>query len=93
MILSSKHSLFPGFVSGDSLSTVESFDPIVGKWEVAQAMSTLRSRVGVGVLLGKLYAIGGYNGLERLSTVEVFELHLKQWRQVAPMNTRRRYIY
>ena len=41
--------LFPG----DSLSTVECFDPILGRWTVAEAMSTMRSRVGVTVLNGE----------------------------------------
>ena len=30
-----------------------------------------RSRVGVAVMQNRLYAIGGYNGQERLNTVEV----------------------
>ncbi|KAL5009869.1 hypothetical protein ScPMuIL_012174 [Solemya velum] len=75
--------------SGDSLSTVESFDPITGKWMVAEAMSTMRSRVGVAVLSGLLYAIGGYDGMERLSTVEVFHLETKKWKRVASMNCKR----
>lgn len=40
-------------VTGDSLSTVEYYDPIVGRWSVAEAMTTLRSRVGATVLAGK----------------------------------------
>ncbi|XP_064610470.1 LOW QUALITY PROTEIN: kelch-like protein 18 [Liolophura sinensis] len=88
----------PGFIyaiggltsSGrDSLSTVEYYDPIVGRWSVAEAMTTLRSRVGATVLAGCLYAIGGYDGQERLSTVEVFEPDLKKWKKVSPMNCKR----
>lgn len=60
--------------AGDSLSTVEVMDPLTGKWSPAEAMSMLRSRVGVAVLRNKLYAIGGYNGTERLNTVEVVHL-------------------
>ena len=33
----------------------------------------LRSRVGVAVMKSRLYAIGGYNGTERLNTVEEFD--------------------
>ncbi|KAG1714379.1 Kelch-like protein 18 [Nymphon striatum] len=75
--------------SGDSLSTVEVFDPVVGRWQMAEAMSMLRSRVGVAVMRNKLYAIGGYNGSERLSTVEVFDPENKLWNKVAPMNCKR----
>lgn len=40
--------------------------------------------------VGCLYAIGGYDGQERLSTVEVFEPDLKKWKKVSPMNCKRR---
>lgn len=38
---------------------------------MGEAMSMLRSRVGVAVTSGKLYAFGGFNGAERLSTVSI----------------------
>ncbi len=34
----------------------------------------LRSRVGVAVMQNRLFAIGGYNGQERLNTVEVSDI-------------------
>ena len=51
----------------------------------------LRSRVGVAVMKNRLYAIGGYNGTERLNTVEVFDSESKRWSRVASMNCKRRY--
>lgn len=36
----------------------------------------LRSRVGVAVTDGKLYAFGGFNGQERLSTVNFFPIRM-----------------
>jgi len=74
---------------GESVSTVEVFNPDTGKWQMSEAMSMLRSRVGVTVMDLKLYAIGGYDGTERLSTVEVFDSELKKWTRVAPMNCKR----
>lgn len=55
--------------NGDSVSTVEIYDPLTKEWKMGEAMSMLRSRVGVAVTGGKLYAFGGFNGTERLSTV------------------------
>lgn len=55
--------------NGDSVSTVEIYDPLTKEWKMGEAMSMLRSRVGVAVTGGKLYAFGGFNGSERLSTV------------------------
>ncbi|CAH0395259.1 unnamed protein product [Bemisia tabaci] len=75
--------------TGDSLSTVEVFDPISGRWHMAQAMKMLRSRVGVAVLKNRLYAFGGYNGVERLSTVEVFDPVQRAWNKVASMHCKR----
>jgi len=75
--------------SGNSLSTVEVYDPILGRWRDAEAMSMLRSRVGVAVMHNRLYAIGGYNGQERLNTVEVFDAKTKRWSKVAAMNCKR----
>ncbi|XP_013777569.1 kelch-like protein 18 [Limulus polyphemus] len=75
--------------AGDSLSTVEVYDPNIGRWQMAEAMTMLRSRVGVAVMHNKLYAIGGYNGSERLSTVEVFNPDTKVWTKVASMNCKR----
>lgn len=75
--------------NGDSVSTVEMYDPKTSTWTMSQNMSMLRSRVGVAVMNSKLYAIGGYNGHERLSTVEVFDPELKKWTKVAPMTCKR----
>lgn len=75
--------------SGDSLSTVEVYNPLTERWELAEAMSILRSRVGVAVLNNKLYAFGGYNGIERLSSVEVFDPAIKSWNIVSPMHRKR----
>ncbi|XP_026273850.1 kelch-like protein 18 [Frankliniella occidentalis] len=75
--------------SGDSLSTVEVFDPLVGRWQMAEAMTMLRSRVGVAVMRNRLYAFGGYNGTERLSTVEVFNPVERVWSRVSPMHCKR----
>lgn len=75
--------------SGNSLSTVEVYDPILGRWRDAEAMSMLRSRVGVAVMENRLYAIGGYNGTDRLNTVEVFDAETKRWSRIASMKCKR----
>jgi len=65
---------------------------MTGKWALAEAMSMLRSRVGVATLRNSLYAIGGYNGHDRLATVEVFDPVRKYWSQVTPMQSTRRLV-
>ncbi|XP_060522412.1 kelch-like protein 18 [Cylas formicarius] len=75
---------------GDSVSTVEYYDPKSGKWHNAPPMSMMRSRLGVAVVKHKLYAFGGYNGKDsRLSSVEVYDAIKKEWNIVAPMICKR----
>ncbi|XP_037072412.1 LOW QUALITY PROTEIN: kelch-like protein 18 [Pollicipes pollicipes] len=75
--------------SGGSLSTVEVFHPVTGRWTMAEKMSGNRSRVGVATMNGRLYAIGGFNGTDRLATVEVFDPRSRTWEEAKPMNYRR----
>ena len=57
------------------LATAEVFEPRLGEWRLIAPMSTRRSSVGVGVVGGQLYAVGGYDGASRqcLSSVERFD--------------------
>lgn len=80
------------FVPGDSLCSVEYFNPDVNAWKMAPAMSMLRSRLGVAVLRGKLYAFGGYNGRDRLASVEVYDAIKNEWSTVSPMQCKRRLV-
>lgn len=54
-------------------------------------MSTRRSSVGVVVLDGYLYAVGGYDGVARqcLNSVERYDSQRDEWIQVEPMTQRR----
>lgn len=74
------------------MSTVEYYDPHSNEWQLAPPMSMLRSRLGVAVLRGKLYAFGGYNGKDRLASVEVYDAAKEEWSTVSPMQCRRRYV-
>ena len=58
------------------------YDPVTRKWGATAGMTTQRSRVGVAVVDDVLYAIGGYDGRERLDTVEAFYPDLKLWKTV-----------
>lgn len=54
-------------------------------------MASRRSSVGVGVLGGLLYAVGGYDGASRhcLSSVECYNPVKKEWNLVCDMSARR----
>lgn len=73
----------------DALNTVERFSPLLERWEQVAPMHSCRSRVGVAVLNGQLYAAGGYDGNERQNTVEVYSPDNNQWNYVTAMGAKR----
>merc|ERR1711936_878225 len=61
------------------------------EWRSIASMGTRRSSVGVGVLGGLIYAVGGYDGNSRqcLASVEVYNPDQDIWCPVADMSARR----
>jgi len=52
-------------------------------------MSTHRHGLGVAVLEGPMYAVGGHDGWSYLNTVERWDPQARQWNFVATMSTPR----
>ncbi len=77
--------------SPSGLNSVECYDPRNNEWRMVAPMSTRRSSVGVGVVGGLLYAVGGYDGASRhcLSSVEAFSPDTDSWTAVSEMSCRR----
>ena len=59
-----------GWCSGDAISSVERYDPGTREWRMATPMSKRRCGVGVAVLDGLLYAVGGHDGASYLNSIE-----------------------
>ena len=62
-----------GFDDSSPLSTVERYDPDTDKWSFMEPMTTCRGGVGVSVLCGKIFAVGGHNGSHYLTSAECFD--------------------
>lgn len=62
-----------GFDDNSPLDCVERYDPVHNVWTVIIGMSCPRGGVGVAALGGKLYAVGGHDGTNYLSSVEEFD--------------------
>ena len=75
--------------AGEALNTVERYTPTVGRWELVSPMRTCRSRVGVAVLAGQLYACGGCDGTNRLNSAEMYIPESDEWCDVKPMHEKR----
>lgn len=53
-----------------TLNTVHCYDPVSNVWEAIFPMCSYRHGVGVGIVSGPLYAVGGHDGWSYLSSVE-----------------------
>ena len=65
------------------------FDPDTKQWSFIAPMTTARSTVGVAVLNGRLYAVGGRDGSACLNSVESYDPHTNKWSVNCPMMKRR----
>ena len=54
--------------------TVERLDLDQGRWVLMEPMLSRRSTLGVAVLKGFLYAVGGFDGTNGLDTVEKYNI-------------------
>lgn len=68
---------------------VEQYDPSSDTWTTTTSMIEHRSSVGVGVLDGLLYAVGGYNGQTTVNTVERYHPRTEEWTMISEMTTAR----
>ena len=80
-----------------TLKVVEMYDPQTDTWVRKQDMSRRRAAFGIGVVAGKIYAIGGTVDLQpeapwRVDLVEVYDPATDTWAKRADMPTRRRAV-
>lgn len=77
-----------GKESSESIThSVETFSLLENRWSEGTPLMVRRQQLGVGVLDGKVYAVGGSDGSLRLSTVECFDPTTQFWTYVAPLST------
>ena len=77
-----------GKESSESITrSVETYSFLEDKWSESTGMIVRRQQLGVGVLDGKVYAVGCSDGSLRLSSVECFDPATSFWSFVAPMST------
>ncbi|XP_039623644.1 kelch-like ECH-associated protein 1A [Polypterus senegalus] len=70
-------------------NTMECYNPMTNQWMQRAPMSVPRNRVGVGVIDGSIYAVGGSQGMVHHCSVERYDPEMNQWTMVAPMSVAR----
>ncbi|XP_016663760.1 kelch-like protein 3 [Acyrthosiphon pisum] len=73
------------------LNSVECYDPTTDSWTSIAKMQVRRCSVGVRVLDGILYALGGYDGSKTLRSVETYSSSRGIWTSIADMHLCRKY--
>ena len=68
------------------VATVEEYNPVKETWTQLKPLSNSRRGVGVSILEGLLYAIGGSDGLQALQLVERYNPEMNTWMRVADLN-------
>lgn len=77
-------------VGGHSSMCAKQFDTETMTWRSLPSMMYARYYPGVGVVEGKIYAVGGLDHLwAPLNTAERYDPHTNQWEAIASMSTAR----
>mmetsp|Transcript_60231 Transcript_60231/g.107345 ORF Transcript_60231/g.107345 Transcript_60231/m.107345 type:complete len:457 (+) Transcript_60231:48-1418(+) len=71
------------------LDLVERFSPWTGTWEALPTMTQRREGASAGILEGKLYICGGFNGTSTLNSVERLDAVNSRWDDMPPMQIAR----
>lgn len=60
------------------MSLVERYDFRSNKWDYVVVFIIFRGGVGIAIVMGKIFVVGGYNGNVYLNIVEAFDLVLNR---------------
>ncbi|XP_030331086.1 kelch-like ECH-associated protein 1 [Strigops habroptila] len=70
-------------------AAIDCYNPMTNQWSPCAPMSVPRNRIGVGVIDGMIYAVGGSHGCVHHSSVERYDPERDEWQLVSPMLSRR----
>ncbi|CAK9292143.1 unnamed protein product [Gordionus sp. m RMFG-2023] len=73
---------FPDGITNSGLWRYEFF---IDVWQELPAMNMARTELGLAYLDGYVYAIGGWDSTNRLSSLERYDPHNALWQQMLPM--------
>lgn len=68
---------------------MDRYNPATDQWRPCSPLSVPRNRVGVAVMDGLLYAVGGSSNAEYHKTVEYYDPDCDSWTPIKPMHKKR----
>jgi len=69
--------------------SVERYDPFHNEWSKVASLTVPRNRLGIGVVDGVVYAVGGSDGMMHLNSAETYDIEEDKWTQLSPMTAKR----
>ncbi|XP_078612132.1 kelch-like protein 24 [Branchiostoma floridae x Branchiostoma japonicum] len=88
LVVSGNNTLYMSggeFPDGSASKDMWKYDPIFDVWTEMAPMNVPRSELGLAMLDGFVYAVGGWEGSSRLDSVERYSPATNSWAFVAPM--------
>ncbi|XP_063443616.1 kelch-like protein diablo [Mytilus trossulus] len=73
------------YPDGSANKSVMRYDPCLDVWTEVAPMNIARSELGLVMLDGFMYAIGGWDGNVRLDSVEYYNIETNVWAMIPPM--------
>jgi len=73
------------FPDGSASRSLWKFDPCYESWQELAPMNVPRSELGLALLDGSVYAVGGWEGSHRLDSVERFNQSSNSWSMIASL--------
>ena len=70
------------YPDGSASRAVWRYDPVLDAWQEMADMRVPRSELGLAMLDGCVYAVGGWEGTSRLDSVERFDPDTNKWSDV-----------
>jgi len=62
-----------------SICVVESYNPVHDNWTVCPSLNQKKGSLSGAALHGKIFAVGGGNGVDCFSDVEMLDLDIGRW--------------
>jgi N-acetylneuraminic acid mutarotase len=76
----------------DPVKTLYRYDPKKNRWRRLPDMPTARAALAVGVVRGRLYAVGGAAGGKQIATLEVYDIAKRRWSPAASLSVAREHL-
>ncbi|CAG0896818.1 unnamed protein product [Cyprideis torosa] len=88
LVVSGKNMLFLAggeYPDGTASSGFYRYDPVLDTWVELHSMTVPRSELGLAIVDGFVYAVGGWDGSHRLDSVERYDPTTNTWSFVTPL--------